>query len=104
MNNGVLDVFCVSNSWYEKYCAKGNKELVQESGIPALRQFCHTTVADIHLSEAKQFLGPKLSSILNSLELFAQAMTRRQVRQGIEACLDRVSIYRKLDDFAGKVR
>ncbi|UNI13469.1 hypothetical protein JDV02_000212 [Purpureocillium takamizusanense] len=77
MRGSKLEVFCVSSAWYEKYCPKGNVELVQGSGIPDLRRFCHTVVADIHLNEAKQFLKPKLSGLLNSLDLYARSnMTR----------------------------
>jgi hypothetical protein len=68
---GKLEVFCVSNTTYEKYAKKGNGDMVSASGIPELRRFCHSVTADAQLLEAKHFLKSKLASLLNSLELWA---------------------------------
>ncbi|KAK3306258.1 uncharacterized protein B0T15DRAFT_396538 [Chaetomium strumarium] len=67
---GRLDVFCVSNKWYDKYSRKGNRELVQASGIPALRQFCHSLAADAQLREAIHFLRSRVFTLVNSAELW----------------------------------
>ncbi|GKU13581.1 unnamed protein product, partial [Fusarium langsethiae] len=78
MNGRTLDVFCVSNKWYEKYCPKGNVQFVEASGIPDLRRFCHTVTADAQLSEAKHFLRSRLSALLNTLDLWACSSLQKQ--------------------------
>ncbi|CAJ0551485.1 Ff.00g114150.m01.CDS01 [Fusarium sp. VM40] len=78
MNGRTLDVFCVSNKWYEKYCPKGNTEFVEASGIPGLRRFCHTVTADAQLNEAKHFLRSRLSALLNTLDLWASSSLQKQ--------------------------
>jgi hypothetical protein len=83
---GGLEVFCVSNTTYEKYAKKGNVEMVQASGIPELRRFCYTITAHAQLLEAKHFLSSMLSSLLNSAELWATKPTEPQ--QPVEAELD----------------
>jgi hypothetical protein len=66
-----MEVFCVSNTTYEKYSRKGNTEMVHASGIPELRRFCHTITAEAQLREAKHFLQSTLSSLLGSVELWS---------------------------------
>jgi hypothetical protein len=78
MNGRTLDVFCVSNKWYEKYCPKGNAQFVEASGIPDLRRFCHTVTADAQLNEAKHFLRSRLSALLNTLDLWACSSLQKQ--------------------------
>ncbi|KAH6700598.1 hypothetical protein BKA61DRAFT_705543 [Leptodontidium sp. MPI-SDFR-AT-0119] len=70
---GRLEVFCVSNTTYEKFSRKGNAEMVRASGIPELRRFCHTITAGAQLLEAKHFLQSTLSSLLSSVELWASS-------------------------------
>ncbi|CAG7563209.1 unnamed protein product, partial [Fusarium equiseti] len=78
MDGRTLDVFCVSNKWYEKYCPKGNTKFVEASGVPDLRRFCHTVTADAQLNEAKHFLKSRLSALLNTLNLWADSSLRKQ--------------------------
>ncbi|KAL9562087.1 hypothetical protein ACKAV7_014010 [Fusarium commune] len=78
MNGRSLDVFCVSNKWYEKYCPKGNTDLVKASGIPELRCFCHTLTADAQFNEGKHFLRSRLSALLNTLDLWASSSLEKQ--------------------------
>jgi hypothetical protein len=66
-----MEVFCVSNTNYEKYCGKGNMDMVHASGIPKLRKFCHTITAGAQLLEAKHFLQSTLPSLLSSVELWS---------------------------------
>jgi hypothetical protein len=68
-----MEVFCVSNTTYEKYSRKGNTEMVHASGIPELRKFCHKITAEAQLREAKHFLQSTLSSLLGSVELWSSA-------------------------------
>lgn len=68
---GRLEVFCVSNTTYEKFSKKGNAAMVRASGVPELRQFCHTITANAQLLEAKNFLQSTLPSLLSSVELWA---------------------------------
>lgn len=100
MNGRTLDVFCVSNKWYEKYCPKGNTEFVEASGIPDLRRFCHTVTADAQLNEAKHFLRSRLSALLNTLDLWASSSLQKQ--DEIEEPDD--SIHTKLTELIGQVR
>ena len=48
---GKLEVFCVSNTTYEKYSSKGNAVMVHASGI-------HATVAGVVLGFTIPVLGP----------------------------------------------
>lgn len=99
-NGETLDVFCVSNKWYEKYCPKGSTALVRASEIPELRRFCHTVAADAMLGEAMYFLQSKLSSLLNSLDLWA---TSSLARDAGGAVFDSTDIYRKAKEIKEKV-
>ncbi|KAF4493723.1 hypothetical protein FAGAP_10157 [Fusarium agapanthi] len=93
MDGRSLDVFCVSNKWYEKYSLKGNTEFARASGIPELRRFCHSLTADAQLSEAKHFLRSRLSSLLNTLELWATSLLDKQ--NAIEKLNDSVQMKMK---------
>ncbi|KAH8744019.1 hypothetical protein F5882DRAFT_455086 [Hyaloscypha sp. PMI_1271] len=74
---GRLEVFCVSNTTYEKFSRKGNTEMVLASGIPELRRFCHRITAGAQLLEAKHFLQSVLSSLLSSVEIWATSSAPR---------------------------
>ncbi|OAQ89902.1 hypothetical protein VFPFJ_06316 [Purpureocillium lilacinum] len=106
MDGRELQVFCVSNTWYEKYCPKGNQELVQGSGIPDLRRFCHTVAADMHLNEAKQFLRSRLLGLLESLDLYVRSKMAviTQSDQASKARASRESLSKHLDSVAQEVR
>ncbi|KFY44636.1 hypothetical protein V495_03340 [Pseudogymnoascus sp. VKM F-4514 (FW-929)] len=67
--DGVLQVFCVSNTSYEKYARKGDTEMVLASGIPEVRRFCYSITAHAQELQAIIFLSSKLSSLLNSAAL-----------------------------------
>lgn len=79
MPGSLLEVFCVSNTLYEKYTGKGCNDLVRSmittSGIPELRRFCQSITSDSRLLEAKHFLQSKLSSLLNSMEVWSNSAT-----------------------------
>ncbi len=98
---GKLEVFCVSNTKYEKFSRKGNTEFVIASGIPELRRFCHSITAEAQLLEAKHFLQSTLSSLLNSIELWADSS---QVRSDVENSVARESLQDTLQDLSQKVR
>ncbi|KAL3965416.1 hypothetical protein ACCO45_002420 [Purpureocillium lilacinum] len=102
MDGRELQVFCVSNTWYEKYCPKGNQELVQGSGIPDLRRFCHTVAAEMHLNEAKQFLRSRLLGLLESLEVYVRSKMAviTQSDQASKARASRESLSKHLDSVA----
>lgn len=106
MDGRELQVFCVSNTWYEKYCPKGNQELVQGSGIPDLRRFCHTVAAEMHLNEAKQFLRSRLLGLLESLEVYVRSKMAviTQSDQASKARASRESLSKHLDSVAQEVR
>ncbi|KAI9739990.1 MAG: hypothetical protein M1818_005046 [Claussenomyces sp. TS43310] len=70
---GKLDIFYVSNTAYEKFSAKGNTDMVLISEVPALRRFCRAITAEARLREAEHFLRSKISSLLNSLGIWAKA-------------------------------
>ena len=69
---GRLEVFCVSNTDYETFSANGNVDMVNASGIPALRRFCHTITAKAQYFEAKKFLHSTLPSLLTSTRLWVE--------------------------------
>lgn len=69
---GQLEVFCVSNKLYDKYCRKYNLEMVSSSEVPALRKFCKSITAEAQLREANNFLQSSLFSLLNSLAMWAK--------------------------------
>ena len=96
---GVLEVFCVSNTSYEKYAMKGDVEMVQASGIPEVRRFCYTVTSHAHLLEANHFRNSKMSSLLNSALLLVPNPTY----QTMEAKIVR-SIYFTLFDVKNEVR
>lgn len=84
MEGRALDVFCVSNTMYQKYCPKGNAESVMASGIPDLRRFCHSMTADAQLGESKHFLRSKLSALINSLELWTNSHQNTQLEEEVD--------------------
>lgn len=84
MQGRNLDVFCVSNKWYEKYCPKGNDKFVEASGVPDVRRFCHTVTADAQLNEAKHFLKSRLSAMLNTLNLWADSSLQKQEKEKLD--------------------
>ncbi|KAH7316951.1 hypothetical protein B0I35DRAFT_434291 [Stachybotrys elegans] len=98
MHGRRLDVFCVSNKWYEKYCPKGNIEFVHASGIPELRRFCHTISADAQFKEAKNFLKARMSACLNSLDIWASSLLNAQQKPTLNA-----SIVTKLDNIRNQI-
>ena len=57
--------------------------MVHASGIPDLRRFCHTITAGAQLLEAKNFLQSRLSSLLNSVELWANTSAHPQVEDNV---------------------
>lgn len=95
-----LDVFCVSNTTYEKYSEKGNTELVHASGIPQLRRFCHSITTEAQFREASHLLRSSLPSLINSLVLFANM--NLAIHKNGQFILD-VGIYRILAAVANKV-
>ncbi|RYO92978.1 hypothetical protein DL762_001340 [Monosporascus cannonballus] len=90
-----LDVFCVSNTTYEKYSEKGDEELVRASGIPQLRQFCHSITAEAQFREALDRLQARLPTLINSLELWANTNLTAYEQESL--ILD-VCVYRILTD------
>ena len=84
MQGRSLEVFCVSNKWYEKYCPKGNTRFIEASGVPDVRRFCHTVTADAQLNEAKHFLKSRLSAMLNTLILWADSSLQKQEREKLD--------------------
>ncbi|KAJ5639534.1 uncharacterized protein N7484_007396 [Penicillium longicatenatum] len=72
----TLNVFCVSNTWYEKYRQKEKSgttlKLVTTSGIPELRKFCYLLCAKSRFDEDKHFIRHTLSSIITSIGAYAK--------------------------------
>ncbi|KAH6682230.1 hypothetical protein F5X68DRAFT_242879 [Plectosphaerella plurivora] len=69
-----LDVFCVGNKAYEKLCAAGDSDRVHATGIPALRQYCHTITADARLAEARYWIQTTVPSFYQSTAAWAHRM------------------------------
>ncbi|KAF7956008.1 hypothetical protein EAE96_004929 [Botrytis aclada] len=72
--NGHLDVFCISNTKYEKYVEEGDNEMIQKSGIPELRRFCRKITASAQLLQALHFMRSRLPSLLNSITLWLDSV------------------------------
>ncbi|MCJ1245077.1 hypothetical protein MMC30_002278 [Trapelia coarctata] len=75
-NNHELRVFCVSNRYYEGTVFTSNdaKDIARSmSGIPELRLFCHTVVAEAQLQAAIYYLDVKCLGLLQQLELWTEA-------------------------------
>jgi hypothetical protein len=73
-----LNVFCVSNLFYGEYRSQESVMTTHDkgviSGIPALRKFCYSTLADARLQEAKNFLLTTLPGALVSIGLRSQSL------------------------------
>jgi len=78
---GVLEVFCVSNPTYVKYTQKGDLDMVNASGIPALRSFCYSITAQKQFLEAKHFLTPRLGTLLNSIQIWVDSHQEGPIRK-----------------------
>ncbi|KAH8897592.1 hypothetical protein GQ53DRAFT_637825 [Thozetella sp. PMI_491] len=95
-----LNVFCVSNTAYRKYCRKGNATLVKNSGIPALRMFCHGISAEAQHQEARKFLGSRLANLIQSMILWASprlVMREQEVSNDWLGQLDKSMLDHELD-------
>ena len=97
MQGRSLEVFCVSNKWYEKYCPKANTKFVEASEVPDVRRFCHTVTADAQLNEAKHFLRSRLSAMLNTLNLWADTSLQNQERERLDESI-RIKIKGLIDE------
>ncbi|KAK5999130.1 hypothetical protein PT974_01519 [Cladobotryum mycophilum] len=99
--NQNLDVFCVSNKWYEKHCEDGNVPFVVASGVPELRKYCRVAAADVQLREARHFLEASLVSVINSVEMYASDTISTESIKKIEGALDKTttSVHRAIDVF-----
>ncbi|OBT66157.1 hypothetical protein VE03_05075 [Pseudogymnoascus sp. 23342-1-I1] len=96
---GLLEVFCVSNTSYEKYAMKGDVEMVHASGIPDVRQFCYTITSHAHLLEANHFRNSMLPDFLDSALLLATKPTHQIME---DKALEAVS--RSKPDFEDRFR
>lgn len=84
VNGTTLEVFCVANSYYNKYVRKGNEEMVLASSIPALRQRCHAVTANAQLLEVKNFLLASLPGLITSIKLWSEATSRALSEEVVE--------------------
>jgi len=73
-----LEVFCISNTTYEKYTRKGDIDMIAASGIPSLRSFCYSVTAQKQLLEAQHFLKSRLGVLLNSMEIWVDGFQENQ--------------------------
>lgn len=96
---GHLDVFCVANQAYEKYCRKGNAEFVKISGIPSLRQFCRTIAVDDGLLQARHLLQSQVPSLLNSMDLWASS----RIAHGAFDSVDKSNMLEHLENIQTQV-
>ena len=68
-----INVFCVGNRDYEgaEYRSQeAHLRAIQGSGIPDLRRFCHSVVAQAQYDASLHFLEVELASLLQSLEVW----------------------------------
>ncbi|PQE22018.1 Dynamin GTPase domain protein [Rutstroemia sp. NJR-2017a BBW] len=69
---GYLDVFCISNTTYQKYSETGNVDMIEKSGIPELRRFCRKITARAQLLQALHFMRSEVPSLLNSIKIWVE--------------------------------
>ena len=69
-DGGELQAVCVSNKLYRKHIETGDHPAVYASGIPDLRQRCHSVTAASRYREAKNLLITCFPSLLNSLQIW----------------------------------
>jgi hypothetical protein len=79
-----LEVFFVSNDYYDKYCKRNDAELINESGIPELRRFCATITSMSHRAEGQHYLQSRAPSLMTSLRLWIERTQDRQGRLSLE--------------------
>lgn len=101
-SGGKVEVFTISNIVYDKYTKSGNTEMVELSGIPALRAFCYTATAQRQWMKAIYFLKTTLAESLHSLEVLmsqaAQVATSKyksnidDMRQKRESAVDQLRL------------
>lgn len=102
--NRPLDVFCVSNWWYDDYAPRGKTAIVEASQIPALRRYCHAMVADAQLRETKNYLQTSVPAFITSLNLWASSAVRRQSPALPEApVMDVAAVQAKAAELKNKV-
>lgn len=97
-----LDVFCVSNTMYEKYAEQGNEDLVRASCIPELRQFCYGISSEAHFREALHFMRSELLNLIKSLQIWS-GTSDENIDQPQEGGLDD-AMYPILQDVVAQVR
>ncbi|PQE31814.1 tat pathway signal sequence protein [Rutstroemia sp. NJR-2017a WRK4] len=73
---GYLDVFCISNTTYQKYSETGNADMIEQSGIPELRRFCRKITARAQLLQALHFMRSEVPSLLNSIKIWVECFER----------------------------
>ncbi|MCJ1431481.1 hypothetical protein MMC27_000834 [Xylographa pallens] len=75
-----LKVFCVSNRYYEgtDISSVNARDIARSiSGIPELRQFCHTVVAEAQFHAAVHYLDVKCLGLLKQLELWTESISTK---------------------------
>ena len=75
-----LKVFCVSNRYYEgtNISSVDARDIARSvSGIPELRQFCHTVVAEAQFHAAINYLDVKCLGLLKQLELWTESTSTK---------------------------
>ncbi|CAK7218513.1 hypothetical protein SEUCBS140593_003572 [Sporothrix eucalyptigena] len=92
-----LSVFCVSNTWYDEYTLAGNRDLITESQIPALRTYCRTISVDAQMAETKQYLHCEMPELLTSLGLWASSAISRQTQAA--SMVGSADVLKKVNDF-----
>lgn len=69
-----MTVICVSNKLFSENCNEEDEEqqaYVELSGIPQLRRFCHSIIADIQMSYVSKFFTMTVPGTLSSVDLWA---------------------------------
>ncbi|KAL8749362.1 MAG: hypothetical protein Q9199_007731 [Rusavskia elegans] len=100
-----INVFCVGNRDYEgaEYQSQeAHQRAIQGSGVPDLRRFCHSIVAQAQYDASLHFLEVELASLLQSLEVWLSVSEQKnlvtvdpQIITDLQANLEQ-----KIDDFA----
>jgi hypothetical protein len=81
VQNGNLDVFSNDNQRYQVAADEGNERLIDESGIPQLRQFCAKIYADEQLHRFQHIITILLPKFMNSMELILDRLASKPLRE-----------------------
>jgi hypothetical protein len=90
-NGNKLEVFCVGNALYNKAVETRDIQGIQASNIATLRNRCQLIAVESKLSESRNFLYAKLPGLLESIQVWLDALSTRVQGKDFEAIETQIS-------------